>query len=452
MTRLARVAVALVAIVVIAGVCAIFAETLFTAPHALSPGERACGRSMAGGGPASAGALRMKEWGAATPIPAPVERARASVSPRHEPSEVLAARAPADFVATARGLGFAVVETLSLRRLDERVHRVRLPSGVDVPAGIAKLRSRFPRAVVDANHHFTLAQGMDLPASFARASIGWEAVPADCGTGIRIGMIDAAIDTGHPALQGADLEHHSFATPGRTAGSAEHGTAIATLLIGRPDAGRGWGGLLPGAHLAAASIFETNAHGESVATARALLQAVEWMAGQDVDVVNLSMAGPENAIVRLATERALQQGLVLVAAAGNGAKTAEPAYPAAYPDVIAVTAVSADGRAYDYANRGSYIDFAAPGVRLWTAVPRGGRFQSGTSFAAPYVTAMSALALVNGTTRHADAVRSRLRETAIDLGLPGRDDVFGWGLVRMNPVCPGSARRAPVANRANAAP
>lgn len=355
---------------------------------------------------------------------------------------MLAARTPADFTATAAKLGFSLVETVSLPRLDERVYRIRLPAGVSVPAGLAKLRQRFPRALFDANHHFTLAQGMELPPSVARASIGWERVPPDCGKGIRIGMIDAAIDVAHPALRGVDLHYRSFATPGRNSGSADHGTAIAALLLGRPDAGRGWGGLLPGVHVAAAAIFEVNDRGKTVATARALLQAVDWVVGQGVTVLNLSMAGPDNSLIRLATERALQQGLVLVAAAGNGASATEHAYPAAYPDVIAVTAVSADGRVYPRANRGSYIDFAAPGVRLWTAVPSGGRFQSGTSFAAPYVTSMAALTLAESGARTVEAVRSRLREDVLDLGAQGRDDVFGWGLVRMHPACRGNARAA----------
>ena len=434
MSRLVKIVAGLV---VVLGI--VLASALLYRTEHSSRGERSFGRSSEAGGRASAAGQISTGRGAA-PTEARQWSAHASDLDQYEPGEVLAARAPADFAATVGELGFAVVETLFLRRLDERIHRVRLPSGIDVPQGIARLRQHFPRALIDANHHFSLAQGMDLPPSFARASIGWEAVPQNCGKGIRMGMIDAAVDGEHPALQGVDLQYRSFATPGRTPGPAEHGTAIAALLAGRSDAGRGWGGLLPGAHIAAAAIFEINEQGKSIATVRALLQAVEWMSEQGVKVVNLSMAGPDNGIVRLATERALQQGLMLVAAAGNGASATEPAYPTAYQDVIAVTAISADGKVYPYANRGPYIDFAAPGVRLWTAVPDGGRFQSGTSFATPYVTSMVALTLAGGTEHDVDAVRSRLRQDVLDLGAPGRDDVFGWGLIRMQPVCPGAAK------------
>jgi hypothetical protein len=440
MTKIVRIGVVAAVALLSALACTLFFIPEEPFEQVPFDGERAFARSLEAGR-ASTGHHLFTGRGGSPEEPGDW-RAKPTPSDRFEPGEVLAARTPVDFVGAAGEIGFSVVETFALRRLDERIHRIRLPPGVGVREGIAKLRQRFPRAIIDANHHFLLAQGMELPASFARASIGWDGVPADCGVGIRIGMIDAAIDGRHPALQGVDLHYRSFATPGRKAGPAEHGTAIATLLAGRADAGRGWGGLLPGVHVAAAAIFEVDERGKSIATARALLQAVDWIAGQGVEVVNLSMAGPDNGIVRLATERALQQGLVLVAAAGNGASATERAYPAAYPDVIAVTAVSADGRAYVHANRGAYIDFAAPGVRLWTAVPNGGRFQSGTSFATPYVTSMAALTLAGSAERTVEAVRSKLREDVLDLGPPGRDDVFGWGLVRMQPVCPGTTRRA----------
>ncbi len=359
----------------------------------------------------------------------------------HEPGEILVADAPDGLIRDAGALGIRAVETLRLGHLGLTVHRLRLPEGTSVSAGIAALRRGFPAAAVDANHRFATAEAGVLPASYARALIGWTDIPEDCGEGVRLGMIDAGVDTAHPALAGADVSHRAFNRWDRRPGPADHGTAIAGLMIGRPTPGKGWGGLLPGAHLSAANIFEINDEGAPVATARSLLGAVDWMIERRVHVVNLSVAGPDNEVVRRAVERALGQGLILVAAAGNWGRADRPAYPAAYDAVIAVTAVSADRRIYSHANRGAYVDFAAPGVRIWTAVPDGGRFQSGTSFASPYVSALAGLAVAAGAARTPNELRTVLREEAVDLGAPGRDDVYGWGLVSAKPSCRETPRR-----------
>ncbi len=134
-------------------------------------------------------------------------------------------------------------------------------------------------------------------------------------------------------------------------------------------------------------------------------------------------------------QRASGRGLALVAAAGNGGAAARPAYPAAHPLVLAVTAVDKSLAPYDFANQGEYIDFAAPGVALWTARKSGGGQQSGTSFAAPFITAAVAIHLSSGVKPESRTLRKALRRFTKDLGAPGRDTVFGWGLVRIRPNC-----------------
>ncbi len=94
---------------------------------------------------------------------------------------------------------------------------------------------------------------------------------------------------------------------------------------------------------------------------------------------------------------------------------------------MAVTAVDKRMRVYRHSNRGSYIDFAAPGVGIRTAV--GWRRQSGTSFAVPYVTAAAALLLTAGVSPDNAAIRAAIAGQAVDLGPVGRDDTYGWGFV-----------------------
>ena len=121
---------------------------------------------------------------------------------------------------------------------------------------------------------------------------------------------------------------------------------------------------------------------------------------------------------------------MLVAAAGNDGPQAPEAYPAAYPEVIAVTATDVDDKSLAVANRGSYVAVAAPGVDIFVAAPNGGYdYSTGTSVAAAHVSGLAALLIERNPGLTPDAIRAILVRTARDLGPPGRDDEFGAGLV-----------------------
>ncbi len=247
-------------------------------------------------------------------------------------------------------------------------------------------------------------------------------------------MIDTPVDVGHTAFRGRRVVHRSFLIAGKRPASAAHGTAIAALLVGDPES-NGFGGLLPEATLFAANIFERRTWWRTRGDLFALLKALDWLAGERVDVVNLSLEAGENTVLSAALDKALRAGLVLTAPAGNRGAGAPPAQPAAHPGVLAVTAVDRRSRPYGQANRGSYIDFAAPGVGLWTAAPSGGNYQSGTSFAVPFLTAAASRALDGGARAEPEFIRRVLARGADDLGAPGKDDVFGWGLIGFSPDC-----------------
>ena len=155
-----------------------------------------------------------------------------------------------------------------------------------------------------------------------------------------------------------------------------------------------------------------------------------------VQVTNMSLSGPANALLEQLVRRLAERGMVIVAAAGNEGPKAGPAYPAAYADVIAVTAVDRMKRPYRRAGRGEHIDLSAPGVDIWTAASvSGARPKTGTSFAAPFVTAAAALmkSANDGTT--AAEIHDALGKSAEDLGAPGKDVVFGWGLLNTRAAC-----------------
>ena len=162
---------------------------------------------------------------------------------------------------------------------------------------------------------------------------------------------------------------------------------------------------------------------------------MSWLAKSRVHAINLSVAGADNKVLRRAFAAARKMGLVLIAAAGNWGRSDRPAYPAAYKHVVAVTAVGKGNVIYRKANRGSYIDFAAPGVRIYTAVPGGGKTMIGTSFASPYIAALMALDIHRGASKRVATLRKRLQGGAKDLGSPGKGKVFGYGYVGLQPKC-----------------
>jgi subtilisin family serine protease len=359
---------------------------------------------------------------------------------------------PKDFSSTVGSLGFAITETVSLGDLGIKVVRLRVPSGQTVRSARRLLLGRYPGLVVDANHQFDPSaerrrrvgsgsaadqlkkRRSSATNSRARAAIGWKNVPTTCGRGVRLGMIDSGVDLKHAALVGQNIEFKSFHNRKRRQGPSAHGTSIAAILVGKIGI-KGLGGLLPGAELKAANMFEFNKTGKKVGNVIALLKSLNWMAQQKVHVINLSIAGTNNRAVNKAFKVARKKGLVMVAAAGNWGRSDKPAYPAAYSEVLAVTAVGPYRGIYKKANTGDYIEFAAPGVRLWTAVPGGGKYQSGTSFASPYVTALLGLEIAKGAKKNPATLRNILRGSVADLGTAGRDKTYGWGFVEKQPNC-----------------
>jgi subtilisin family serine protease len=247
-------------------------------------------------------------------------------------------------------------------------------------------------------------------------------------------MIDTGINLDHTALKGSDIEQLAFGPVDRPSSDRRHGTAIAALLVGTQD-GRA-PGLLPGARLIAVDPFHDAGRSDTRAEAYDLVRSLDMLIGRAVAIINLSLAGPDNAVVADAVAKALERGVMLVAAAGNDGPRSKPLYPAAYEGVIAVTALDQRHAIYRRAVRGEHIDFAAPGVGIWAAASvRGWKRKTGTSFATPFVTAALALAMAQGTSARGTLPMQTLSRTAKDLGAPGRDPVFGWGLVQAAALC-----------------
>jgi len=348
-----------------------------------------------------------------------------------EAGEVLVANPPRNFDKRVGELGFSVIERVHMKDVGLDVWRLKTPDGMSVKDAIRTLGQKFPGLTIDANHRFDLSAGK---GQFPQKAIGWKKVGLTCGKGVRIGMVDSGVDLKHPSLKGQKITFKSFHDKKRNPAPSIHGTAIAAMLIGKPMR-NGWSGLLPGATLFAANMFELDKSDKMVGNSVALLKGINWLAKKKVHVVNLSIAGADNKMLRLVDKLATKKGLVLIASVGNWGSKKRPAYPAAYPDVVAVTATNAQKEIYSKANQGKYVDFSAPGVGVWTAIPGGGKVQSGTSFATPYMSVLVGLDIAKGGRASSAALRAKYRKHVIDLGKVGRDPVFGWGLIKSDRKC-----------------
>lgn len=312
-------------------------------------------------------------------------------------------------VEAARAQGFVVLREENLPELDVRELVLRPPAGATTAQAAQQLKALDANAQVDFNHLYT-PSGEPGPVNAANP-----------GSVRRVGLIDGGVDVSHPALHGANVKRTGC--DGRIVAS-EHGTAIASILVGSDDAFRG---VQPGALLHAADVYCGDPAGGS---AEEVARALAWMARERVAVVNVSLVGPANQLLERAVGALVRRGHLVVAAVGNDGPAAPPLYPASYPGVIGVTGVMPSRRVLPEAAQGPQVMFAAPGADIGAArVGWGYTSARGTSFAAPFVAGLLADALREPDPQAASAAIARLAASAIDLGDRGRDPVYGFGLV-----------------------
>lgn len=293
------------------------------------------------------------------------------------------------------------------------------PRGISDRLAVADMKRMEPGAVVGLDDLYRVQskqQNQSRGRHYADQLIEW---PADgCLAHISIGMIDDGIDLRAKSLESADITARNF-TDGPEARA--HGTSVASLLVGK--------GRLKDARLYSANVVGQGDRGAGLVE---LVSALNWMQAMEVRLVNISLAGPKNPILEKAIRRTSKAGIVIVAAAGNDGPSAAPLYPAAFEEVISVTAVDSAYEIYDKAVQGTHIDFAAPGVDVFVS-EKG--YLTGTSIAAPFVTALIAGDKNLSKLTSSASVRRQASQGALDLGTPGHDQVYGAGLIQQSQTC-----------------
>ncbi len=337
-------------------------------------------------------------------------------------AQTLVVLVDAGSVASVFASGIEIIGRRELHALGKTMLTLRNVSGRPLAEALADFRSLNPQVAADYNHLYRWSSD---------ATIDGAAVPAAARddspdeSSLRIGLIDSDVMPSHSALQQLALVRRDFAVH-EGERPQTHGTAVTSLIAQHSGIG---------AQVYSASVFFQSPGMAPGASAESLVAALDWLVSENVDVINMSLAGPGNVLLEAAVTGLTERGELLVAAVGNNGPRGEPQYPAAYDGVIGVTAVDRDHRIFRYANRGPHVDYAAIGVNVKIAdsTTGGWRIESGTSMAAPRVAVIVAQTVRAGGVAR-DAVNSWLMAEAQDLGRRGHDPVFGHGLITRPPV------------------
>ncbi len=262
--------------------------------------------------------------------------------------------------------------------------------------------------------------------------------PLSRGAGVTVAVIDSGVSASHPLLQGQVLEGRDFnglpANQGRC-DLAGHGTMVAGIIGGREGTGVPYSGIAPAARILPIRVLPDEKDTRDKAVPGQIAAAIDWAVEKGASVINLSLVTLPDPALAKAVEDALAKGVVLVAAAGNQQEQAQenrPAYPAAYPGVLAVAGVDEQGGHVGTSISGSYVDIAAPGLNLIGPAPSGSGYRieptGGTSFAAAYVSGVAALVRSAYPDLGPQEVTERLQRTA-DNPPDGHNEEVGYGVV-----------------------
>lgn len=338
-------------------------------------------------------------------------------------NEVVALAPSERVLAAAQADGFTVRRRSALEGFDSEVVVFGAPEGMSLSRALKRLRKLDPDGSYDFNHVYLesgeggasgLAKVVAEPVPVRQRAIAGEATR-------RVGLVDGGVEALHPALRSATVHAHGC---NGTVVPSVHGTAVASRLLKGLEQPTGRSAPVD---LFVADVYCGLPAGGSVDS---LVEALAWLVKEQVPVINLSVVGPPNLLLQRAVEVAAVRGYLLVAAVGNDGPAAPPLYPAAYPQVIAVTGVDGANKVLVEAGRRGHVDFAAPGADIVAAsLPAGFTQVRGTSYAAPIVAGLLAQRLDRPGQPWAERAVDEVAATALDLGARGVDPVYGNGCV-----------------------
>ncbi|WP_456415437.1 S8 family peptidase [Thiolapillus sp.] len=254
------------------------------------------------------------------------------------------------------------------------------------------------------------------------------------GRGVKLAIVDTGIDYYHEDLDGNYRGGYDFVYDDNDPFDDSwnsHGTHIAGIIAAEAN-GAGVVGVAPEVSLYALKALD----GSGFGSLDSIIASIQWAVDNDMDVLNISIAGIESQVLEAACNAAYEAGLLIVAAAGN-TFGGEAAFPGAYASVVAVAGTDEADQIGVFSPLAPQVELAAPGLGIWSSAQQGGYIEaSGTSQSAAHVSAAAALVISSGAADFDNdgitsnqEVRQRLQATAEDLGDAGKDEQYGYGLV-----------------------
>jgi subtilisin family serine protease len=263
--------------------------------------------------------------------------------------------------------------------------------------------------------------------------------------GVVVAILDTGTTVGHPDLAGTtfvDAYDFVHATAGAVDDQADgHGTHVTGTIAGRTNNSTGIAGMAPGLSIMPLKVLDYRGRGNF----SDILDAIDYARVNGATVISMSLGAPVDqvdpdslAALQTTINRAYLAGITIVAAAGNHNVKSENVIevPCAFAHVICVGATDDVDAHATFSNTNAYVDISAPGVAIWSTVPTladpsGYLSLDGTSMATPHVAALAGLIRAAHPLENVDQVEATILSTAVDLGDPGRDDLFGAGRINV---------------------
>lgn len=261
--------------------------------------------------------------------------------------------------------------------------------------------------------------------SMIEAEVGWNLTRGN--ENVTIAVLDTGVDLDHPDLIHRITEgYNALWDHDRPHDDNGHGTHVAGIIASQTNNREGIAGITWYNRIMPVKVMNAEGSGTSFDIAKGIV----WAADHGADVINLSLGNYEpSAVLEEAIQHAYRKNVIIIAAAGNE-NTDHPSYPAAYPEVLGVTAIGKDRERAEFSNYGDYVSVAAPGVNIASTYPNRQYAElSGTSMAAPHVTALAGLVKSLHPALTNEEVMNIITGTAVDLGEPGPDVYYGSGLI-----------------------